>query len=224
MSPRAIVVLLVGAVHVFGAQHSWPVTAPAAETSVGERDFFSITPGTPGFTYIGVKGYQQTTGYTCGPSSVMSVMHYYGKLNDSQLTHGTEMKIAAGMQTNPNNGTSAEPMVAWLNANGFDAYSATGGTITDIKRYLKEGTPVIIDWVDWGGHWVAATGYFEGAPDPESGKDTIFFADPAAHFQNVNNSLGITGFVSDRFADMWFNLNGPGFQRGLHVIARPKKA
>ena len=32
-----------------------------------------------------LKDHQQTTDYTCGPSAVMSLLNYYGKLEDSQM-------------------------------------------------------------------------------------------------------------------------------------------
>lgn len=123
---------------------------------------------------------------------------FYGRLNASEMNHETEMKIAHGMGTNSGVGTNDTAMVAWLNANGFDASSHVGGTVGDIKRHLQAGTPLIMCWIDWGGHWVVSTAYYEGSPDYTQGLDTLFLADPAAHFQNVNNTLGITGFNSDR--------------------------
>jgi hypothetical protein len=200
--------------------------ASAANSSNGATDFFSLTPGTPGFTYLGgLAGYQQTTGYTCGPSSVMSVLHYYGALNDSSMNHATEMRLAREMGTNANNGTSAEQIAAWFAAQGgWDVYWSTNGTLTTIRDNLARGVPTIVDWIDWGGHWVAALGYFAGGATPGDGQDTVFFADPAAHFQNVANPLGVTGFTSDRFQAMWISdLDLPIPRRGVHVVATPRK-
>src|SRR5258708_2182813 len=50
-------------------------------------------------TLLTVKGYQQTEDYTCGPASIMSVMNYYGMLNDKQMNKATELKIARDMGT-----------------------------------------------------------------------------------------------------------------------------
>jgi hypothetical protein len=172
-------------------------------------------------------GYQQTTGYTCGPSAVMSVLAYYGALNASELNHATEMRIAAEMGTNPANGTDATNMAAWL-ARTYPDFSVswgTDGSLAMLRKHLAAGDSVIVDWVDWGGHFVATLGYFAGGADPGEGKDTIYFADPAVHFY-APNPLGVSGFTSDRFAAMWISNVYPGETptRNVYVLAKPRKS
>ncbi|MDE4947020.1 peptidase C39 family protein, partial [Francisella tularensis subsp. holarctica] len=55
---------------------------------------------------LDIKGYQQTTYYTCGPSAVMSLLNYYGVLKYSQMNHQTELEIAKQMCTNDDYGTT----------------------------------------------------------------------------------------------------------------------
>ncbi|MDE4965910.1 peptidase C39 family protein, partial [Francisella tularensis subsp. holarctica] len=53
------------------------------------------------FIYLlDIKGYQQTTDYTCGTSAVMSLLNYYGVLKDSQMNNHTELELAKQMGTN----------------------------------------------------------------------------------------------------------------------------
>jgi hypothetical protein len=200
-----------------------------SNSSNGAKNFFELAPDTPGFTALpGMSGYQQTTGYTCGPSSVMSVLRYWGALNASDMTHATEMRIAGEMGTNPVNGTTAEQVAAWFGAYmpGWEVTWAVNGSLDMLRANLAKGVPTLVDWVDWGGHWVATLGYYAGGASPGEGRDVIYFADPAAHFQDVHNARGVTGFTSDRFAAMWVSdLDmGGGGRRGVHVVAKPRHA
>ena len=43
---------------------------------------------------LDIKGYQQSTDYTCGLSAVMSLLNYYGAIKDLQMNHQTELQIA----------------------------------------------------------------------------------------------------------------------------------
>jgi hypothetical protein len=90
-------------------------------------------------------------------------------------------------------------MAAWLNDNGFDAEARVNGTVEQLTAHLKNGFPVIVEWLDWGGHWVVLTGAFSSDDDRES---TLFFADPAAHWYSIDNPSGISSFSASRFGDM----------------------
>lgn len=219
---RALVIAAVAAAAA-NALRMRPRAAPPAQTSIGEANFFDLDPSSPAFADLGVTGWQQTTDYTCGPSSVMSIMRFYGVLNASQMTHETEMAFAKGMGTRSDNGTDPILMAAWLQSVRFGSAWAQGGNISLVRDFLARGQPIVVLWSDWGGHYVASTGYYAGSGDYNDGLDTVFFADPAAHFQNVNNTRGVTGFVSDRMESMWFNLNsGIRTTFGVYVTMVPQ--
>ncbi len=57
---------------------------------------------------------------------------------------------------------------------------------TELRIAQEMGTSAqqIVDWIDWGGHWVIATGY-EVVHKTDIKKDTLFFADSAAYDTNV---------------------------------------
>jgi hypothetical protein len=206
--------------------------------SRGSKNFYDMQPS-PSFVSLGVKGYQQTFDYSCGPSSVMSLLHWYGVLGDQDMNRDTEMRYIQDMHCNPSFGTRSQDIAAWLNENGFDAQARVNGTVDELIGYLKEGVPVLVEWLDWGGHWVVLTGFFASLDERES---TLFFADPAAHWFSTSNPLGISSFSASRFQDMvktlcpqlmccdlifappfqfWDRSERTGFAlvRGVHVIA-----
>jgi hypothetical protein len=178
---------------------------------------------TPGLISLGVRGYQQTTDYSCGPSSVMSLLNWYGVLSDDLMNNVTEARLISEMGTNSEVGTSPEKMSAWLSNNGFISVVRTDGTIEELIGYLSRGIPIIIDWIDWGGHWVVLTGSYEADNEADS---TFFFADPAAHWTWSDNPDGITSFSTVRFYEMWFDANSTTGEvvYGTHIVAVPKDA
>jgi hypothetical protein len=172
-----------------------------------------------------VVGYQQTEDCTCGPAAVMSLLHYYHRLSDKEMTKRTELKIAHEMGTKRLNGTSPEQIVIWLRAHGFKAASGTRGSIKMLKENLERGQPTLVKWADWGGHWSVVAGYDTKAKSYLDDKDTMFFADPAAQYDNVKTMNGLIRFNPDRFASMWvdYQYSHPRhLVRGIYIIAVPK--
>ena len=49
-----------------------PTFAKPLPSSVGAANYYEMKPS-PYYVSLGVKGYQQTTDYTCGPAAVMSL-------------------------------------------------------------------------------------------------------------------------------------------------------
>lgn len=157
------------------------------------------------------------------------MLNWYGKLPATEMNQTTEMRIAKEMGTGslslPKPGTSQRQIVAWLNANGFSATVGENGTLEMIRANLKQGVPVLVEWIDWGGHWAVATGYYAASEFLGKGADTLFFADPAAHWTNPSTPEGILSFNAWRFRDMWFDVQylDPGkVVRNVYIIALPK--
>ena len=204
-----------------------PVLPPP--NSTGAANYYEMTHN-PYFISLGVKGYQQTTDYTCGPAAVMSLLRWYNVLSDQSLNHDTEMLIAKEMGTGDINskhpGTTPQQMENWLKKNGFEVMLGYNGTLGMIRENLKQGIPTLVEWIDWGGHWVVVTGYYAAYESPEKGVDTIFFADPAVHWTTVNNPDGISSFNAWRFRDMWFDaqyINPGHLVKNVYIVAVPKK-
>jgi predicted double-glycine peptidase len=177
-------------------------------------------------TLLDIKGYQQSTDYTCAAAAVMSILKYYGVFSDNDLNTVTEMKISHEMGTSSEKGTTPQQIVDWLNNNGFEAHYGINGTIEMLQDNVKKGTPTLVEWIDWGGHWVVVAGYQKLGKHYSDDKDTIFFADPESHDNNVKTIYGLTPFNPDRFYAMWFDAQyfSPGnLIRGIYIVATPKE-
>lgn len=181
-------------------------------------------PSSNNLKILNIKGYQQTENMTCGPSAVMSVLLYYHKLTPEQMNKKTELKIAREMGTNSKFGTTPKQMATWLSKHGFNVKYGQNGTIAMIRNELNKGVPVLVEWVDWGGHWVVASGYDQQGRKMEDDKDTLFLADPAVHWDNIRYTDGMNTINPDRFESMWLDiLFHDGHQtKGIYVIATPK--
>ena len=195
-------------------------------SSIGIADYYALKGSKEkGFIDLGVKGYRQTTNYTCAPAVAMSILRFYGKLKDSDMNQETEMRLAAEMGASSVSGTSLWQLAHWLNKNGFEIISGEGGSLDMIKENLKKGIPVIVEWADFGTHWAIAQGYFDAGQSNKNLSDTIFFADPAVHWYAKNNPDSISSFSAERFNSMWFDafmFNPQKVTRRIYIIATPK--
>lgn len=173
-----------------------------------------IDKSQPGLTILNnIDSYQQTTEYTCGPAAVITLLRYYGKTGD-------EMTIANEMGTSTITGTNPGQMTGWLNNHGFNAYWCENGTLDSLRDNLANNIPTLVEWSDWGGHWVLVIGYDTRNTESIS-DDVIIFADPYDRHDDNNN--GITWFNAGRFYYMWYDalLFGSVMQK-VHIKAIPK--
>ncbi|MBP6979169.1 MAG: C39 family peptidase [Bacteroidales bacterium] len=157
----------------------------------------NIRPSHPieGLLFLNVDSYQQTTEYTCGPAAVVSFLKYYGIQRD-------EMTLAEEMGTSSTVGTTPEQISTWLNKNGFTASWHQEGSLEMLQENLANNIPTLVEWSDWGGHWVLVIGY--DIRDPEDVMDdVIIFADP--YDRHDDHQDGITWFNAQRFYYMWYD-------------------
>ena len=148
-----------------------------------------------GLTLLPLRAYQQTTSYTCGPATLITLLRYYQRDAD-------ELETAAQANCTPDKGTTPQNMVAWLEAHGFDVTWGEHGTLDLLRENLGKGVPTIVEWIDWGGHWVTVVGYDTmGTESPRD--DVIYFADPADSIDGDRD--GLTSAVARKFNAMWFD-------------------
>jgi hypothetical protein len=120
------------------------------------------------------KTYQQTTEYTCGPAALVMAAYYRG-------TWLNELEVAAAAGTTEALGTSTEQMVNYLESTGWTVRSSLtepkAASLKFLKRQIAQGNPVMVEWVDWAGHWQVVIGYDDmGTPD-EVSDDVLIMAD-----------------------------------------------
>ncbi|MCE1164836.1 MAG: C39 family peptidase [Bacteroidetes bacterium] len=167
-----------------------------------------------GLTMLNVDSYQQTTEYTCGPASVISLLRYYNR-------GGDEMTIASEMGTSTTTGTTPQQMTDWLNGHGFTASWHQNGTLDTLVNNLKRNKPVLVEWSDWGGHWVLLAGY-DTRNTADLMDDVVIFADP--YDRHDDNRDGFTWFNAQRFYYMWYDaLLFGSLMKRVYILAEPVK-
>jgi uncharacterized repeat protein (TIGR01451 family) len=178
--------------------------------------------------------YQQTTDYTCGPACAHMVLQHF------KSYEYTELQIAKMMNTHNKLGTSTDKMVKFFESIGWKVTSSiTEGKLDDgytfsnpiefrewVISNLKDNTPIMVEWVDWNGHWQIIIGYDtidnklsdnEGLRD-----DVIILADPDDTTDHMQDGYYI--YSAERFFYMWLdNDKLPKEQKNQQwVIAKPK--
>lgn len=155
------------------------------------------------------KTYQQTTEVTCGPAAALTVLYYSGN------TSWDELKIAKIMGTKQGTGTDTRGMVKFFKAIGWDVKSSlttakkdgtTFASVKDFKDFiisnLKNNTPIMVENIDWGGHWRVIIGYDDMGTETVS-DDVLILADSydtADHSQD-----GYSMSPVEKFYYMWFD-------------------
>lgn len=148
------------------------------------------------------KTYQQTTEYTCGPAALVMAADYRGvRLH--------ELEVAAAAGTSEALGTSTEQMVNYLTGAGWRVRSSLSepnrGTLGFLKRQIERGNPVLVEWVDWAGHWQVVIGYDDMGTPSDVSDDVLIVADPYDTSDHLQDGYGIV--QADRFQYMWFDYN-----------------
>lgn len=179
------------------------------------------------------KTYQQTTEYTCGPSCALMVLQHFGNFEYN------EYQIANMMNTHHKLGTSTDKIVKFFKDIGWEVKSSiiegkldggfTFNNPMDFRDWvitnLKNNIPIIVEWIDWNGHWQVIIGYdtiesdgsgYEGLRD-----DVIILADPDDTTDHMQDGYYI--YSAERFFYMWLdNDKLPTNQKNQQwIIAKP---
>lgn len=163
---------------------------------------------------------QQVTNYSCGAAAAMTVMSYYGTpVNNSD---DAEIRIAHEMFSNVSEKTGINPEqeAAWFARQGWNASWGTGGTRQMLLDNLNNGIPTMVEWMDWGGHWVVVVGYDTRGTE-NVWDDVIIFADSVdCHDDRVD---GITYANYGQFDAMWFDAHyfPENMRTRAYVVAVP---
>ena len=147
--------------------------------------------------------YQQTTEYTCGAASALMVLNWFGQ----KQYH--EKAVAALLETHTTKGSAVESIADLFDLIGwnvdshasidrrFQTMEAAEQAIID---YIDRGIPVMIDWVDWAGHWQVLIGIDTCGTDTPY-DDVLIFADP--YDVTDHKQDGYYTYPLGRFFGMW---------------------
>ena len=167
------------------------------------NDFFHMTSDTTLHILNQFKTYQQTTEYTCGAASSLMVLNWFGH---SQYH---ETAVAALLETHCTKGSTVESIADLFDLIGWNVeYHASEDlkfrTVEEaeeaIIRYIDRGIPIMVDWVDWAGHWQVLIGIDTCGTDTPY-DDVLIFADP--YDVTDHKQDGYYTFPLGRFFGMW---------------------
>lgn len=187
-------------------------------------DFYNMT-NTDSLTILPTfKTYQQTTEVTCGPASALMVLEHYGDTEYDELeiaeimeTHldknGTNTENPGVADEQGEYGTSTTGMVQFFDSIGWNVSSSLTPVNEDgssfdspsafqtwVTTNLSSNTPIMIEWIDWMGHWQVIIGY-DTMGTEGTGDDVLILADPydtSDHWQD-----GYYTVPAERFFYMW---------------------
>lgn len=193
-----------------------------------QLDFYNMESNESLTILNNYKTYQQTTEYTCGPAAALTTLYHYG------YTTWDELEIAEIMGTSNMTGTSTGQMVKffdyidWEYSSSLTESDENGISFNSplemkdwIQTNLENNTPIMVEWIDWMGHWQTIIGYDDMGTE-HFGDDVIIFADPYDTSDNLQDGYYI--FPAERFYYMWEDKNLLPEDEKLQqwVIAKPK--
>lgn len=147
--------------------------------------------------------YQQTTEYTCGAACALMVLNWFGE----KKYH--EIAVSQLVESHPSRGSTVENIADFFDLIGWDvdfhaSINRKFENIEEVERFFIEsidnGLPVMIDWVDWAGHWQVLIGIDTCSSDTPY-DDVLIFADP--YDVTDHKQDGYYTFPLGRFLGMW---------------------
>ena len=147
--------------------------------------------------------YQQTTEYTCGAASALMVLNWFGQ----KQYH--EKAVAGLMETHVTKGSSVENIADFFDVIGWcvESHASTDRKFQTVEAaeqaiidYIDQGIPIMVDWVDWAGHWQVLIGIDTCGTDTPY-DDVLIFADP--YDVTDHKQDGYYTFPLGRFFGMW---------------------
>lgn len=149
---------------------------------------------------------------SCGAASLKMVFDYWG------ITL-SESKIARVAGTSEEKGTSIQGLIKASEHFGFKAIVKKNASLDDLRQYIKQEIPVIVDW------FLEDDGHYSVVVDID--KNNIFLADPAMKKPFLYGN--IRKIPCKKFLGIWFDYLGdyPKTQEDMvlrmMVILIPKK-
>ena len=198
----------------------------------GTVDVYNLLP-TDSLTILPhYKTYQQTTDYTCGAASTVMLLEYYGAYDE---TKHDERSMAEAMHLSYDSGIQAGSIAAYLEDLGWHVEVSTmGETRFDSEDYdqnvgdfsawvlenLQNGHPILVEWIDWDGHWQTIIGY-DTMGNEDFGDDVLIMADPYDTSDHHQDGYDLVN--AERFFSMWVDhLYLPEGNWQQYVLAWPE--
>ena len=188
-------------------------------------DYFTLKPSKNRVILEHYSTYQQTREHTCGPAAGLTVLYWFG------VKDYTEMDLTREMNTQPYPvGTNPADMLEFFKRLGWETESSLTHSkfdeYDDFKNFVLEklsaGLPILVDNIEWGGHWRVIIGYDTMGTDSTL-DDVLILMDPYDTCDHKQDGYVVNN--GEKFFSMWFaHSNTPEDQRSQpFIVAWPKK-
>jgi predicted double-glycine peptidase len=140
---------------------------------------------------------QTKTGY-CGPAALRMILDFYGFVISEQA-------LGRICRTSVRAGTSPENMINGINSLGWHGFWKENSGLADVKYFLKQERPVLIEWFSlygesYEGHYSVIIGL---------DKQYIYLADP---------EIGrVRKILVESFKKVWFDFEGPHLKHARRI-------
>lgn len=133
----------------------------------------------------------------CGPASLKIVLGHYG-------VTVSEKRLTALSGCSPSRGVGPDGMKRAAEALGFRCTVRDGADLADLRRYVRRGVPVIVDWFAFlGGHYAVVF---------DMDRENIYMQDPALGHRRAMRLK--------QFKLLWFDFPLPFLRSGKDLILR----
>ena len=167
------------------------------------NDYFQMKSDATLHILSNFRTYQQTTEYTCGAASALMVLNWFGQ----KQYH--EKAVAGLLESHITKGSSVESVADLFDLIGWnvDCHASINRRFQTVEAaeqaiigYIDRGIPLMVDWVDWAGHWQVLIGIDTCGTDT-SYDDVLIFADP--YDVTDHKQDGYYTYPLGRFFGMW---------------------
>ena len=186
-------------------------------------DYFELAPNDNRIILQHFPTYQQTKENTCGPAAALTVLYYYGVKNYDEASLAVEMKTQPyPIGTNPGDMLEFFKRLGWktessLTHEPFESYEEFQKFICE---NLSAGVPIMVENVEWGGHWRVIIGY-DTMGTKNTLDDVLILVDPYDTCDHKQDGYVVNN--GEKFFSMWFDHSMlPEEQKEQpFIIARP---
>ena len=191
-------------------------------------DFYNMEPSDTLTILTHFKPQPQTSEWSCGVTSALMVLNWYDRLGDN-----SEETLAAYRSNGLEPGATSMSQLVEIfeGVGGFDLYSRLDCgddevyeifTFDFIQETLAAGTPILVGWNDWGGHWQVIIGYDTMGTETTQ-DDVIIVADPYDTTDHNQDGYGVYGAERFLYNFTFYNFFDGGEPNDMcFLVAKPQ--
>lgn len=171
-----------------------------------EPDYYNMDNTDSRFIIKKFKTIQQATETSCGACSVLMILKHFG------IDKYTEKQLSKYLHTDSTKGTSLKSIIKLFKKLNFEVVSSLDYPKFEsykqfrkfILRMIKKNIPILVENVDWGGHWRIIIG-IDVMDKKSTLDDTLIFAD--SYNTHNHNQDGYCIENGEKFFSMFFDYN-----------------